>query len=64
VYSGVKGRVSLELIKQSHPTDGQININHWLIDKGYAQEAEESYLSRVSALWSNINALNWFVITV
>jgi hypothetical protein len=58
VYSVVNGIVSLKLIKQSHPADYQININHWLIDKGYAQEAEESYLSRVSALWSNINALN------
>jgi hypothetical protein len=60
----VNGIVSLELIKQSHPTDGQMNINHLLIDKGYAQETEESCLSRVSALWSNVNALNWFVITV
>jgi len=60
----VNGVVSLELIKQSRPTDYQININHWLIDNGYAQEAEESFLSRVSALWSNVNALNWFVITV
>lgn len=60
----VNGVVSLELIKQTRPNDCQININHWLIDKGYAQEAEESYLSRVSALWSNVNALNWFVITV
>jgi len=57
----LNGVVSLELIKQSCPTEGQININHWLIEKGYAQEAEESYLSRVSAVWSNIN---WFVITV
>jgi len=48
VYSVVNGIVSLELIKQSHPADYQININHWLIDKGYAQEAEESYLSRMN----------------
>jgi len=60
----VNGIVSLELIKQSRPFVGEMNINHWLIEKGYAQEAEESYLSRVSAVWSNINALNWFVITV
>jgi hypothetical protein len=60
----VNGIVSLELIKQSRPPDCQININQWLVEKGYAQEAEESYLSRVSAVWSNINALNWFVITV
>jgi len=60
----VNGIVSLELIKQSHPTNSQININHWLIERGYAQGVEESYLSRVSALWSNVNALNWFVITV
>jgi len=60
----VNGIISLELIEQSRPTDGQISINHWLIKKGYAQEAEESYLSRVSAVWSNINALNWFMITL
>ena len=60
----VDGIVSLELIEKSHPTDPQININHWLVDNGYAQEAEESYLSRVSAVWSNVNALNWFVMAV
>jgi hypothetical protein len=60
----VNGVVSLELIEQSHPNYSQMNINHWLINKGYAQEAEESYLSRVSALWSNVNVLNWFVITI
>jgi hypothetical protein len=58
----VNGIVYVELIKQTHPS-GQININHWLIDKGYAQQAEESYLSRVSALWSNVNALNLFMIS-
>ena len=60
----MNGIVSLELIKQSHATDHQVNINHWLIDKGYAQQAEENYLSKVSALWSNVNALNWFIVTV
>jgi hypothetical protein len=25
-----------------------MNINHWLIEKGYAQRADESYLSKVS----------------
>jgi len=58
------GIVSLELIKQCRATGSQLNINHWLIDNGYAEEADESYLSRVSALWSNVNALNWFVMTV
>jgi hypothetical protein len=50
VYSVVNGIVSLELIKQNRPSDHQMNINQWLIDKGYAQQAEESYLSKVSAL--------------
>jgi len=60
----VNGVVSLELIKQWCPIFGRININDWLIENGYAQKKEESFLSRVSAVWSNINALNWFVITV
>jgi glutathionyl-hydroquinone reductase len=60
----VDGIVSLELIKQIHETDSQLNINNWLIRNGFAQEAEESYLSRVSALWSNVNALNWLMMTV
>lgn len=45
----VNGVVALELIKENRPSDRQMNINHWLIDKGYAQQAEESYLSKVSA---------------
>jgi hypothetical protein len=44
----VNGVVSLELIKQSHPSNQLVNINHWLIEKGYAQQADESYLSKVS----------------
>jgi hypothetical protein len=44
----VNGVVSLELIKQSHSFNHQININHWLIEKGYAQRADESYVSKVS----------------
>jgi hypothetical protein len=48
VYSVVHGVVSLELIKQSHSSSQQMNINHWLIEKGYAQRADESYLSKVS----------------
>ncbi|KAJ4435831.1 hypothetical protein ANN_18450 [Periplaneta americana] len=48
VYSVVSGIVSLELIKQNHNDNRQININHWLIEKGYAQRADESYLSKVN----------------
>ena len=50
----VNGVVSLELIKQNHPNSRQFNINHWLIEKGYAQRAEESYLSKVILIeyWS------------
>jgi hypothetical protein len=44
----VHGVVSLELIKQGNSSDQQLNINHWLIEKGYAQRADESYLSKVS----------------
>jgi hypothetical protein len=45
----VNGIVSLELIRESRQSDRQMSINHWLIEKGYAQQAEESYLSKVSA---------------
>lgn len=48
VYSVVHGVVSLELIKQTHSSNQQVNINHWLIEKGYAQRADESYLSKVN----------------
>lgn len=48
VYSVVHGVVSLELIRQSISSSQQVNINHWLIEKGYAQRADESYLSKVS----------------
>jgi hypothetical protein len=44
----VHGVVSLELIKQNHPSHQQMNINHWLIERGYAERADESYLSKVS----------------
>ncbi|GLH06847.1 Probable ATP-dependent RNA helicase spindle-E [Gryllus bimaculatus] len=53
IYSVVHGVVSLELIRQlplnvKNKKGEEIkSINEYLIDKGYAEPAEESYLSRV-----------------
>ncbi|KAK7866118.1 hypothetical protein R5R35_011634 [Gryllus longicercus] len=54
IYSVVHGIVSLELIRQlplnvKNKKGEEIkSINEYLIDKGYAEPAEESYLSRVN----------------
>lgn len=51
VYSVVNGIVHLELYRSDpgNRTEGtQISLNNWLIQQGYAQAAEESYLSKVS----------------
>lgn len=53
VYSVVNGVVHLELFKQV-PGAGQetsISLNEYLIGKGYAEFAEESYLSKVNVLF-------------
>lgn len=55
VYSVVNGVVSLELIKVNRSNKQQMNINHWLIEKGYAQRADESYLSKVSGIMRTCN---------
>lgn len=49
VYSVVDGVVYLELYKQLpriHDMENK-SLNQWLIEKGYADHAEESYLSKV-----------------
>jgi hypothetical protein len=38
-----------------------MSINHWLIEKGYAQQAEESYLSKVSA---RVEWCKWLIILI
>ncbi|PSN47186.1 putative ATP-dependent RNA helicase spindle-E [Blattella germanica] len=47
IYSVVNGIVSLELLKVTG-RNKQLNVNQWLIAKGYAQRADESYLSKIN----------------
>lgn len=51
VYSVVNGVVHLELYRSdpgNRSDEGQTSLNKWLIQEGFAQTAEESYLSKVN----------------
>ena len=48
VYSVVHGVVSLDLILQNKYLNIEENINEELIERGFAEPAEESYLSKVN----------------
>lgn len=47
VYSVVHGVVSLDLILQNKYLNSEENINDELIERGYAEPVDESYLSKV-----------------